>query len=189
MVSLCLLFKIILRITGTYTFDKQDDSYQSRTYRNLDELRTWLYLTENPLPLTRRHYRKNLCQLKLRLFLKEERMNIVSRKISDLFGSMRITLPQYREEILRMNVERGLVNRPDLDDTDFDEACSHIYDSKQYDYAVSVKWFKEMQRGLGILEEDWGVVKEIDVTNRRFKLVSDWDSKWIRIDDIVSATK
>lgn len=36
----------------------------------------------------------------------------MGRKIDDLFGSMRMVLPEHKVEIQRMNSERGLVERP-----------------------------------------------------------------------------
>ncbi|EMT54696.1 hypothetical protein I532_03790 [Brevibacillus borstelensis AK1] len=113
----------------------------------------------------------------------------MAKKIDDLFGSMRMILPEYKAEIQRMSADRDLEPRPNVDEADFDEACFRIYDSTQYDYAITVKWFREMRRGLGVFETDWGVVKEIDAVRKRFKLVSDWDAKWIRIEDVVSVTK
>ncbi len=110
-------------------------------------------------------------------------------KINDLFSSMRIILPEHRAAILEHNAERGLEPRPTVDEDDFGEMCFRIYDSTQYDYAITVKWFREVSRGLGVFETAWGVVKEIDANKRRFKLVNDWDSVWIRVEDVVSVTK
>jgi hypothetical protein len=113
----------------------------------------------------------------------------MGRKIDDLFGSMRMVLPEHKVEIQRMNTERELIERPVIDEIDFDENCFRIYDSTQYDYTITVKWFREVSRGLGVYETAWGVVKEIDADKRRFRLVSDWESVWIRVEDVVSVTK
>lgn len=113
----------------------------------------------------------------------------MARKLDDLFGSMRMILPEHKTEIQRMNEDRDLEPRPNVDEADFDEACFRIYDSTQYDYAITVKWFREVRRGLGVFETDWGVVKEIDTYGRRFRLVNDWDAEWIRIEDVMSVTK
>lgn len=43
--------------------------------------------------------------------------------------------------------------------------------------------------GSGKFAAAWGVVKEIDANKRRFRLISDWDSVWIRVEDVVSVTK
>jgi hypothetical protein len=57
----------------------------------------------------------------------------MGRKIDDLFGSMRMILPQHKAEIQRMNTEMGLAERPVVD-----ENCFRIYNSTQYDYAIHV---------------------------------------------------
>lgn len=78
----------------------------------------------------------------------------MGRKIDDLFGSMRMILPEHKAEIQRMNAERDLVERPVVDEIDFDENCSRIYESTQYDYAIHVKWFREVRGGLGCRKGD-----------------------------------
>jgi hypothetical protein len=113
----------------------------------------------------------------------------MSKKINDLFGSMRMVLPEQKAAILEHNAVRGLVERPSIDEDEFGEMCFRIYDSTQYDYAVTVKWFVASKGRLGTFEEAWGVVREIDSLRKRFKLVSDWDSRWINVQDIVSVTK
>jgi hypothetical protein len=113
----------------------------------------------------------------------------MARKIDDLFGSMRMVLPEHKAAILDHNAEKGLTPRPVIDEDDFGEMCFRIYDSTQYDYAITVKWFREVRRGLGVFETAWGVVREIDSARKRFKLANDWESRWIRVEDLVSVTK
>lgn len=59
-----------------------------------------------------------------------------------------------------------------------------MFESRQYDFAISVKWFKAMKDRLGSVELTWGIVPEIDIVRKRFELVSDWDSQWIYFNDI-----
>ncbi|ATF13639.1 hypothetical protein A616_17125 [Brevibacillus brevis X23] len=113
----------------------------------------------------------------------------MSKKINDLFGSMRMVLPEQRAAILDHESKRGLQEKPYVDDDDFGEMCFRIYDSTQYDYAIDVKWFQPAKGNLGTLESSWGVVKEIDANKRRFKLISDWSSEWIKIENLISVTK
>ncbi|MGG1664475.1 YolD-like family protein [Brevibacillus sp. NRS-1366] len=113
----------------------------------------------------------------------------MSKKINDLFGSMRILLPEHRSAIISHGEESRLEKKPDVDEDDFGEMCFRIYDSTQYDYAINVKWLQSVKGNLGTLEETWGVVKEIDVNRKQFKLVSDWNSEWIKIESLVSVTK
>ncbi|MED4779420.1 YolD-like family protein [Brevibacillus choshinensis] len=113
----------------------------------------------------------------------------MAKKIDDLFGASRWVLPEQKAAILEHNAVRGLVERPSIDEDEFGEMCFRIYDSTQYDYAINVKWFVPSKGCLGTFEEAWGVVREIDATRKRFKLVNDWDSRWINVEDIVSVTK
>lgn len=113
----------------------------------------------------------------------------LAKKIDNLFASMRMVLPEHREVLLEHIEERDLIKRPDVDENDFGEMCFRIYDSTQYDYTVTVKWFVPKKGELGILEEAWGVVREIDAIRKRFKLVSDWSDDWINVEDLMSVTK
>jgi hypothetical protein len=113
----------------------------------------------------------------------------MERKIEDWFGSMRMVQPEQKTESRRVNADEGLAGRPVVDEIDFDENCFRIYDSTQYDYAINVTWFREMYGGRGVFETAWGIVKQIDPDERRFLLVSEWDSVWIRVEDVVRVTK
>lgn len=113
----------------------------------------------------------------------------MAKKINDLFGSMRWTMPEQRQGIQQWTEERGLVERPVIDEIDFAENCFRIYDSTQYDYSINVKWFVPLKRQLGKYESAWGIVREIDTNRKQFKLVSDWESHWIKIEDLISVTK
>lgn len=113
----------------------------------------------------------------------------MAKKIDNLFASMRMILPEHKAAIVAHEATLGLERRPEVDEDDFGEMCFRIYDSTQYDYAINVKWFVPQKGDLGTFEEAWGVVREIDAQRERFKLVSDWDSRWINVRDLVSVTK
>lgn len=113
----------------------------------------------------------------------------MASKIDNLFGSMRWVLPEQKAAILDHNSERGLIERPVVDEEEFGEMCFRIYDSTQYDYAITVKYFVLQKGHLGTLEKTWGVVHEINPEKKQFKLVSDWESRWIKVEDLVSVTK
>ncbi|MGG1660395.1 YolD-like family protein [Brevibacillus sp. NRS-1366] len=112
----------------------------------------------------------------------------MAKKIDNLFGSLRMVLPEHRAAIIDLEAERGLIEKPSVEDDEFGEMCFRVYDSTQYDYAINVRWFVPKGR-LGTIEEAWGVVHEIDAVRRRFKLVSDWDSQWVTVEDLVSVMK
>ncbi|WP_419877538.1 YolD-like family protein [Brevibacillus centrosporus] len=113
----------------------------------------------------------------------------MASKIDNLFGSMRWVLPEQKEAILGHNAERGLIERPFVNEEEFGEMCFRIYDSTQYDYAIFVKYFLPQKGQLGRLEKVWGVVREINPEKKQFKIVSDWESQWINVEDLVSVTK
>jgi len=100
-----------------------------------------------------------------------------------------MVLPEYKAEIQQMKVESVLVERPIIDEEDFGEMCFRVYDSTQYNYPITVKWFREVWSGRGIEETACGVMREIDVDKRMFKLVSERESVWIRVEDVVQVTK
>jgi len=113
----------------------------------------------------------------------------MSKKINDLFGSMRMMLPEHKEGILQKKSEKQLVEKPVIEEDAFDEMNFRILDSIQYDYAITVHWFKHIRGDLGEIETVWGVVKEIDAVNMRFKLINDEDVWWIRVIDVIGVQK
>ncbi|MBR8658359.1 MULTISPECIES: hypothetical protein [Brevibacillus] len=113
----------------------------------------------------------------------------MGQKIGDWFRTARMVQPEKKTESGPVNADEGLAERPVVDEIDYDENCFRIYDATQYDYAISVTWFREISAGRGVFETAWGSVKQIDADERRFLLVSDWDSVWIQIEDVVRVTK
>lgn len=109
----------------------------------------------------------------------------MAKKINDLFGSMRMVLPDQKAAILEHKSKRGLVKRPFIDEDEFGEMCFRIYDSTQYNYEISIKWFVPSNGRLGTFEERQGVVIDIDATRRSILL----DSRWIDIEQLISVTK
>ncbi|MDF2679348.1 MAG: hypothetical protein K0R47_538 [Brevibacillus sp.] len=82
-----------------------------------------------------------------------------------------------------------LVQRPAIADDDFGEMCFRIYDSTQYSYPIQVKWFVRERGAFGTVKSAWGLVREIDAEQYLVKLVNKEDSRWIKVEDIVSVTK
>jgi hypothetical protein len=113
----------------------------------------------------------------------------MSKKIKNIFGSMRMMLPEHKEEILERTSEEALVEKPVIEEDAFDEMHFRILDSIQYDYAITVHWFKNVRGGLGQIETAWGVVTEIDAVNMRFKLINYEDVWWIQVKDVVGVKK
>ncbi|RNB78018.1 YolD-like family protein [Brevibacillus panacihumi] len=113
----------------------------------------------------------------------------MAKKMDDLFDSMRVALPEQRATNLENNEILGFEPRPEIDEEDFGEMCFRIYDSTQYNYPINVKWFIPQKGDFGTFESAWGVVREIDKKYEQFKLVSDWESHWINVRDLVSVKK
>ncbi|MBH0333663.1 hypothetical protein ABH14_28700 [Brevibacillus brevis] len=113
----------------------------------------------------------------------------MANKLDNLFEASRFMLPEHRAALIEQDEARDLIKRPEVDDDDFGEMCFRVYDSTQYDYALTVKWFVPTKGELGTLEEAWGIVREIDAVRNRFKLVSDWAADWINVKDLVSVVK
>lgn len=82
-----------------------------------------------------------------------------------------------------------LVQRPAIADDDFGEMCFRIYDSTQYSYPIQVKWFVRERGSLGTVKSACGLVREIDADQYLVKLVNQEDSRWIKVEDIVSVSR
>nr|WP_239565239.1 YolD-like family protein [Brevibacillus fulvus] len=95
----------------------------------------------------------------------------------------------HQETMQNRSEIKQLVQCPSIEEEDFGEMCFRIYDSTQYDYAINVKWFIPIVGNLGMVETAWGIVKEINIEQKRVKLVNDWSSQWIDIENLVHVTK
>ncbi|WP_343071531.1 YolD-like family protein [Brevibacillus choshinensis] len=67
----------------------------------------------------------------------EQRM---ASKVENVFAASRFVLPEQRELYLQIKEDEKYVERPSIDEDEFSEMCFRIYESTQYDYAVTVKW-------------------------------------------------
>lgn len=61
----------------------------------------------------------------------------MASKIDDLFTSSRFVLPEHRELYLEMQEEQKLAPRPEIEEDELAEMNFRIYDSVQYDYAIT----------------------------------------------------
>jgi len=106
-------------------------------------------------------------------------------RIDDPFV-MKFILPEHAEMLLDHEFEKTLVAKPIIDDQEFGEMNFKIYDSTQYDYAVTIDYWVSVRGEKGRIESAFGVVKSIDPTLKRIKLVNDWDVNWINISSVVA---
>ncbi|MGG3008451.1 YolD-like family protein [Brevibacillus parabrevis] len=100
--------------------------------------------------------------------------------------SGRFVLPQQRELYLQMKEDEKLVPMPALEQDELESFQYLIRDAAREDYAITVTWWQSVKGELGTTRSMWGVVKRIDQTARRIKLVNDEDVQWVKMDCITS---
>ncbi|QQE75301.1 hypothetical protein KDJ56_04750 [Brevibacillus composti] len=108
-----------------------------------------------------------------------------SERMQSLYPPQTAAIPETDEA----PAETAWIARPVVEEDDFGEMCFRVYDSTQYDYAITVSWFSEKEGGRGVVETAWGVVRNIDPNQRKFKLVNDWEARWIAVEDLVRVVK
>lgn len=98
----------------------------------------------------------------------------------------RFVLPQQRELYLQMKEDEKLVPMPALEQDELESFQYLIRDAAREDYAITVSWWQSVKGELGTTRSMWGVVKWIDQTARRIKLVNDEDVQWVPLDNVTA---
>ncbi|UFJ42040.1 YolD-like family protein [Brevibacillus humidisoli] len=111
-------------------------------------------------------------------------MKSVSQK-NNLFGVTRLVLTANRDIYMEQSQDEMLVSQPMLAEEKVAEINYRIYDSVQYDYGVTVRWWEPVEKGRGRIREMWGWVKDVDTAYKVIKLVNDEQSIWIDLAMIV----
>lgn len=106
-------------------------------------------------------------------------------KKNDLFGSMRMMLPEHKQAFLNHREDSKLVPKPTIEEDGLMEFAYRIQDSIQYDYALAVSYWKATKGDMGVIVEEWGIVQRIDQQAKRIKLGRDDDYVWIDLRSIV----
>ena len=109
-------------------------------------------------------------------------------KMDDLFD-VRFLLSEHAELLINPEYEKTLVPKPIVDDQDFGEMNFRIYDSTQYDYPITIYYWVSVHGEKGKIESAFGVVKSIDPSSKRIKLVNDWGMKWVDVCNVVKVRK
>lgn len=105
-------------------------------------------------------------------------------KLEDLFGA-KFVLPEHRETYLGLKEDEKLMQQPVLEEDELRELAFQIQDSIQFDFVITISWWKKIKGQLGVIESARGWVKKIDVVHKQLKLVSkDEDVWWIPLDKI-----
>jgi hypothetical protein len=113
-------------------------------------------------------------------------MKSVSKK-DNLFAASRFVLPEHRELYLQLKEDEKLVPQPILEEDELSEIQYRIEDSRQYDFALTVRWWQPVKGDLGRIREMRGWVKSVDTTFKRLKLVNDENCEWIDMTKITAA--
>ncbi|RAP30851.1 YolD-like family protein [Brevibacillus laterosporus] len=79
--------------------------------------------------------------------------------------------------------------KPIIEEDELAEFCYRISDSRQYDYAITISWWKETKEGRGVIESAWGWVEKFDSTFKQIKLKNDEDFWWIPVVTRIQKTR
>lgn len=109
----------------------------------------------------------------------------MSRKITDLFGSMRMILPEYKDAILEHQFEHTLVAPPTIEQDELMEWSYLIQESMQDQKLLHIQYWHPIRKGLGEYRYTKGLVASIDRLNRKIKIVGQDGYEWIMLDRIV----
>ncbi|ASJ54849.1 hypothetical protein BP422_15515 [Brevibacillus formosus] len=109
----------------------------------------------------------------------------MSIKINDPIG-MGFKLPEHVAELINHAYEKTLVPKPELEDDEMVEIDRLMRASMTEDFAVTVRYWKEMRPGLGEIHQMWGVVQRIDPVRKQAKTVNTTDIMWINLSDITA---
>ncbi|RFB31659.1 YolD-like family protein [Brevibacillus sp. VP] len=84
-------------------------------------------------------------------------------------------LPEHAEMLRQFHEDKKLIEKPIIEEDELAEFCYRISDSHQYDYALTISWWKETKEGRGVIESAWGWVEKFDSTVKQIKLKNDED--------------
>ncbi|WP_068791791.1 YolD-like family protein [Brevibacillus laterosporus] len=95
-------------------------------------------------------------------------------------------LPEHAEMLRQYHGDKKLIEKPIIEEDELAEFYYRISDSRQYDYALTISWWKETKEGRGVIESAWGWVEKFDSTYKQIKLKNDEDFWWIPVEDLVN---
>lgn len=105
-------------------------------------------------------------------------------KLDDLFA-VSFMLPEHNQALSDYYFEKILVEKPELEEDEKAEINRLLQESLQFDYAITVNWWKPIREDLGEILTFWGWLQRIDLANLQIKIISDEDVWWIDLDRIV----
>nr|WP_258399048.1 YolD-like family protein [Brevibacillus laterosporus] len=78
-----------------------------------------------------------------------------------------------------------MIGKPIIEEDELSEFCYRIVDSRQFDYAHTINWWKATKGDRGVIETAWGWVEKFNTTYKQIKLKNDEDYWWIPVENIV----
>ncbi|WP_232696195.1 YolD-like family protein [Brevibacillus daliensis] len=101
-------------------------------------------------------------------------------KIDDLFGSMRLILPEHREAYLKFKREQSLVPKPDLEYDEIAEINDALTESKRYSWPLTLRVWQPINGDRGEIGEVTGVVRSLDPVLRQVRIIhEDGTGTWV----------
>ncbi|TPG80914.1 YolD-like family protein [Brevibacillus laterosporus] len=94
-------------------------------------------------------------------------------------------LPEHAEMLRQLHEDKKLIEKPIIEGDELAEFCYRISDSRQYDYALIINWWKATKGDRGVIETACGRVDKFDPTFKQIKLKNDEDFWWIPVEDVV----
>ena len=94
------------------------------------------------------------------------------------YESSRFVLPEHREALLTYQHERTRLQHPQIDEQEWEQIGSRLQQSMAEREKITVRLFDPFAR-----KEVHGIVDNIDVHKRRFKLTS--GKEWHKLEDIL----
>ncbi|MCM3291806.1 YolD-like family protein [Paenibacillus sp. MER 180] len=97
-----------------------------------------------------------------------------------IFEGSRLIIPEHREAMLRHNRERQRIQRPVIDEQEWEQIGNRLQESMQERTTITVLLFDPFEQ-----IEVTGVVVDIDMYGRRFKLLQDEEWQWVKLEDVI----
>ncbi|TPG73458.1 YolD-like family protein [Brevibacillus laterosporus] len=102
-------------------------------------------------------------------------------KLNDLFGSMRLVLPEHREWYLKHRRELSLLPKPDLDHDEIMAINYKLTDSKRYSFELTVTYWRRVSENGGEFQTVKGVAKAFDTVMKQVRIEEE-NGEWTWLD-------
>ncbi|SYX85879.1 YolD-like family protein [Paenibacillus alvei] len=97
-----------------------------------------------------------------------------------IFEGSRFIIPEHREAMLRHNREQQRRHRPMIDEQEWELIGNQLQGSMQERTTITALLFDPFEQ-----IKVTGVVVDIDMYGRRFKLLQDEEWQWVKLEDVI----